>query len=56
MAGRRTVNLQLGLPPAVTSEDPKELRRVLNRVLEILRVWNGEAGNEGDRLVKASEQ
>lgn len=56
MATKRTINLPTGLPANVNTDDPKELRRILNRVLEVLRVWNGEAGDPGDRVVTAKEQ
>jgi len=56
MTAKRTINLPSGLPASVNSDDPKELRRVLNRMLEIIRVWNGEVGDPGDRVVTAREQ
>lgn len=56
MATKRIINLASGLPATVNTEDPQELRRVLNRMLEMLRVWNGESGSAGDRVVTAKEQ
>lgn len=56
MATKRTINLPSGLPASVNSNDPAELRRVINKLLEIVRVWNGEAGDPGDRVVTAKEQ
>lgn len=56
MTGKRTINLATGLPATVNTDDPKELRRVLNRVLEVIRVWNGEAGDPGERVLTAKEQ
>lgn len=56
MTTKRIINIASGLPANVNSDDPRELRRVLNRVLEVIRVWNGEAGDAGDRVVTAKEQ
>jgi hypothetical protein len=56
MVQKRTINLATGLPASVNSDDPKELRRVINRLLEVIRVWNGEQGDPGDRLVTHREQ
>jgi hypothetical protein len=55
MTAKRTINIPSGLPASVNSDDPKELRRIINRELEVLRTWNGEVGDPGDRLVRFSE-
>jgi len=51
----RKINLPSGLPVQVDTEDPQELRRVINRLLEIIQTWNGESGDPGDRLVTKRE-
>lgn len=55
MAAPRVTNLVTGLPRQVNTDDPKELRRVLNRVLEMLHRMNGDIGDNGDRYVTYRE-
>jgi hypothetical protein len=55
MAQSRVTNLSLGLPRQVNVNDPAELRRVMQRILEILHTWNGDVGQPGERLVTARE-
>lgn len=47
------VNIQVGLPPNVDDLSDEELRRVLNLMIEILRTWNGELGEESRLVTKA---
>lgn len=47
------VNVQVGLPPNVDDLSDEELRRALNLIIEILRTWNGELGEENRLVTKA---
>ena len=46
--------MSLGLPRNIRTSDPKELQKILNRVLEVLHAMNGE-GDPNVRLVTAKE-
>ena len=44
MAGKPTLITQLGLPPAVMSDNIAELRKTINNIIRVLRIFNGETG------------
>lgn len=50
----KRVNQQTGLPRRVDTTNPEELRRVLNRILEVLHTMNGE-GDPNQRVITAGE-
>lgn len=51
----RTINLPTGLPTTVNVQNPQELKRVVERLIELIQTMNGERGEEGKRLVTKDE-
>jgi hypothetical protein len=55
MAETRNVTQAIGLPRRVDASDGAAVERTLARIIEVLKTWNGEIGNPGDRMVTKDE-
>lgn len=44
MAGKPQLLTQLGLPPAILSDNVGEIRKAVNSIIRVLRIFNGETG------------
>lgn len=44
MAGKPTLITQLGLPPALMTDNVAEMRKTINAMIRALRIFNGETG------------